>query len=606
MKEEKNIQFIRNFCIIAHIDHGKSTLADRLLEYTDTVTKREMKEQLLDQMDIERERGITIKLQPVTIIYNKDKQSDNSSTYILNLIDTPGHVDFTYEVSRSLAACEGALLLVDAAQGIQAQTLANLYLAIENGLEVIPIINKIDLPNANIEKVTQEIIDVLGCVEEDILKVSAKEGTGIKEVLDIIIEKVPAPKETNNDFKSLIFDSFFDEYKGVVADVRVYSGSVKKGDRVKFVSSGKEIEVLELGVYKPKMEPREQLSSGEVGYIVTGIKDVSQSRVGDTIAGRNITKPLPGYKEIKPSVYASFYPVDASDYLELKDSLDKLSLNDAALFFEPESSLALGRGYRLGFLGLLHLEIIQERLKREFGLELIITTPSVSYKILLKSDKEITIYTPSELPDTSTIAEIREPWARVDIVMPASYIGGVMELMQNYRGVYSTTEYLSSGSDDSRVILHYSAPLASLIIDFYDKLKSITSGYASMNYELTDYKASKLVRLDILIAGDIVEAFSRIIPENSAFKEGKNMVKRLKDIIPKQNFNISLQAAVGSKILARETISAFRKDVTAKLYGGDVTRKRKLLEKQKKGKKKMKDIGSVEIPQEAFLKMLKK
>lgn len=601
MKEGNYQKNIRNFCIIAHIDHGKSTLADRLLELTGTVSAREMKEQLLDQMDLERERGITIKLQPVTMNYQYEGEE-----YILNLIDTPGHVDFTYEVSRSLAACEGALLMVDATQGIQAQTLANLYLALENELEVIPIINKIDLPNADVDKVSREIIDTLGCEESDILKVSAKQGIGIEDVLKTVIDKVPTPAQGKDFYQSLIFDSFYDEYKGVVADVRVFSGVVKKGDRVKFVSNGQEIEILDLGIYRPTMESREKLEAGEVGFIVTGIKDVSQCRVGDTIADQSVNKPLPGYKDIKPSVFASFYPVDASEYLELRDALDKLSLNDAALFYEPESSKALGRGFRLGFLGLLHLEIIQERLRREFDLELIITTPSVSYKIRQKNGQEIKIYTPSELPDRSVIEEIHEPWAKVDIIMPSSYMGGVMELMQNYRGVYKTTEYLSSGDDNSRSILHYEAPLASLIIDFYDKLKSVTSGYASMNYEVVGYRSSKLVRLDILVSGEIVEAFSRIVPEDSAFSEGKSMVKRLKDIIPKQNFKISLQAAVGGKILAREDISAFRKDVTAKLYGGDVTRKRKLLEKQKKGKKKMKEIGNVEIPQEAFLKMLKK
>ncbi len=601
MVNREKLEHIRNFCIIAHIDHGKSTLADRLLEFTGTVEKREMKEQLLDQMDLERERGITIKLQPVTMSYRHDNEE-----YIINLIDTPGHVDFTYEVSRSLAACEGALLLVDASQGIQAQTLANLYMALEHELEIIPIINKIDLPNANLKKVTREIIDTLGCSEDDILKVSAKKGIGIKDVLTTIIKKVPSPKVNQDDFKSLIFDSFYDEYKGVVADVRIYSGQVKVGDKVKFVSSGNNIEVLELGVYRPKMESRLELFNGEVGYIVTGNKDVSQCRVGDTIAGMNVVDALPGYKEIKPSVYASFYPVDASEYMELKDGLDKLKLNDASLFYEPESSKALGRGFRLGFLGLLHLEIVQERLKREYNLDLIITTPSVSYKVLLKDNEQITIYTPSELPDRSLIQQMSEPWAKVDVIMPADYIGGVMDLMQKYRGVYKNTEYISSGVENSRVILHYEAPLASLIIDFYDNLKSITSGYASMNYEIIGFQVSDLLRLDILVAGDIVEAFSRIVPADVAFKEGRAMVKRLKDIIPRQNFKITLQAAIGGKILAREDVSAFRKDVTEKLYGGDVTRKRKLLEKQKKGKKKMREVGNVEIPQEAFLKMLKK
>jgi GTP-binding protein LepA len=612
MKKEDHLQFIRNFCIIAHIDHGKSTLADRLLELTETVSKREMKDQILDQMDLERERGITIKLQPVKMSYKLpvnelgENNSSINNSYTLNLVDTPGHVDFTYEVSRSLAACEGVLLLVDATQGIQAQTLANLYMAVDHGLKIIPVINKIDLPNAEVNKTDSEVAEILGCKEDDILKVSAKLGTGVDKVLSAIIERIPPPESSGEDFKALIFDSYYDEYKGVVACVRVFDGEVKKGDRTKFVSSCGEIEVLDLGIFKPQAQSNDTLRSGEVGYVVTGLKDVSECRVGDTLASLEVTKPLPGYEEIKPTVFASFYSTDTSDYSKLREGLEKLRLSDASLYFEPESSTALGRGFRCGFLGLLHLEIIQERLKREFDLDLIITVPSVSYRVALKKGKEITIYSPSELPDPNNILEIKEPWTSVDLIMPKDYIGRVMELMQNYRGVYKTTEYLSSGGEKSRVILHYEAPLSSLIADFYNKLKSVSSGYASMNYNIIGFRAADLVRLDILVAGDLVKALSRIVPANQAYKEGKFVVKKLKDIIPKQNFQVTLQATIGGKILARENIAALRKDVTAKLYGGDVTRKRKLLEKQKKGKKKMKELGKVEIPQEAFLAILKK
>ena len=633
---ENNLKNIRNFSIVAHIDHGKSTLADRLLELTKTVSAREMKEQVLDQMDLEREKGITIKLQPVTMKYTvgnpksqipNDKQISNtklqnqdkklkvpnskktynlpSTTYHLNLIDTPGHVDFSYEVSRSLAACEGALLLIDATQGIQAQTLANLYLAIEHDLEIIPVVNKIDMPNAEIDKTVAEIVDILGCQPEEVLKVSAKEGTNVEQVLEAIIARIPSPQSKGDQFQSLIFDSYYDDFRGVVACVRVFGGSVRKGDRVKFVFSDKEVKVLDLGIYTPRLKSQEQLASGEVGYLITGLKKVADCQVGDTIADLKVTTSLPGYKEMKPVVFASFYPTDATDYPKLREGLEKLKLNDAALTYEPESSSVLGRGFRCGFLGLLHLEIIQERLKREYDLTLVITAPSVAYQVITSTDQKKTIYTPSELPEANQVKEIKEPWVKVDLVMPNEYIGDVMELMQRYRGKYQTTEYITSEGEQARVILHYEAPLASLIMDFYDKLKSVSSGYASMSYEMVGYRASNLAKLDILVAGDLVESLSRIVPTEDTVREGKKAVTTLKDVIPPQNFQITLQAAVGGNILARENVKALRKDVTAKLYGGDVTRKRKLLEKQKRGKKKMKDMGKVHIPQEAFLAILK-
>jgi len=594
----KDIKTIRNFCIIAHIDHGKSTLADRLLELTNTIEKRKMQAQLLDQMDLERERGITIKLQPVRLNYNL-----NGQDYVLNLIDTPGHVDFTYEVSRSIAACEGALLLVDATKGVQAQTIANLYLALEHDLEIIPIINKIDLPNANVEKVCREIIQLLGCKDDEILKISAKTGEGVPQVLEKIVEKIPAPEKSDNDeLKSLIFDSVFSEYKGAIAYIRIFSGSVKIGDTIKMMSTGKESEVLEVGVFKPKQVEIDKLTSGEVGYVVAGLKEVSECRVGDTMASPNITEPLPGYKEVKPMVFASFYPENADDFDGLKDALGKLKLNDAALDYEIESSKALGRGFRCGFLGLLHLEIITERLKREFGLTLTITVPSVAYKINLKSKKQITIFSAADLPDLSLVDSIAEPWVSMDVISPSNYVGKLMELMQFYRGQYKNTEYL----DETRSILHYDVPLAEVITDFYDKLKSVSSGYASVNYEISDYKIEDLARLDVLVANDLVLALSRIIPRERVLAEAKSIVKKLKNVVPQQSFQVSLQAAIGGKIIAREDIKAMRKDVIAKLYGGDVTRKKKLLEKQKKGKRKMKELGRVRIPQEAFLEVLKK
>lgn len=590
---------IRNFSIIAHIDHGKSTLADRLLEMTQTVSKREMEAQLLDQMDLEREKGITIKLAPVTMDY----VAKDGKKYLFNLIDTPGHVDFAYEVSRSLAACEGALLVVDAAQGMQAQTLSNLYLAMEHDLEIIPVINKIDLPSANPEAVSAEIQNILGVDDSEIYKISAKTGKGVDELLEAIVEKVPAPKKLEDETKCLIFDSVYDNFQGVVAYVRVFSGEISAGDTVKLFATNTKINLNEVGIFRPGRNKKDILKEGEVGYIVTGLKSIQECKVGDTVAAMGVEKPLPGYKPMKPMVFASFYPVDAGDYPAFKDALEKLSLNDSSLTYEFENSRALGRGFRCGFLGLLHLEIIQERLKREFDLNLVITTPTVSYELTLTSGEDKKIFNPAEYPGPQSIAEMREPWAKVDIISPAEKIGNIMELMEHYRGAYKTTEYI----EETRVILHYEMPLSSIISDFYDKLKSATSGYASLNYELIEeYIPSDLVKLDILISGEPVDAFAKMVPRKEAASEGRRILDKLKDVLPRKNFQIALQAAISGKVIARENISAFRKDVTAKLYGGDVTRKRKLLEKQKKGKKKMKQIGNVDIPQEAFLAVLKK
>jgi GTP-binding protein LepA len=591
---------IRNFSIIAHIDHGKSTLADRLLEMTGAVTEREMQEQLLDQMDLEREKGITIKLAPVSMKY----AAKDGKEYLFNLIDTPGHVDFSYEVSRSLACCEGALLVVDAAQGMQAQTLSNLYLALEHDLEIIPVINKIDLPSANPEAVSKEIQNILGVSDDEIYRISAKTGVGVDALLDVIVEKVPAPQSLEiPDTKALIFDSVYDNFQGVVAYTRVFSGELKRDGVVKLFATDTKIKPNEVGIFKPGRTKVDALHEGEVGYVVTGLKSIQECKVGDTIASMDVDEPLPGYKKMMPMVFASFYPVDAADYPTFKDALEKLSLNDSSLTYEFENSRALGRGFRCGFLGLLHLEIIQERLKREFDLNLVITTPTVSYELTLTSGEEKTIFNPAEYPDPQSIQEIREPWAKVDIIAPAEKIGNIMELMEHYRGNYKTTEYI----EETRVILHYEMPLSSIISDFYDKLKSATSGYASLNYELIkEYMASDLVKLDILIAEEKVDAFAKLVPREESHAEGKRILKKLKDVLPRKNFQIALQAAIAGKIIARENISAFRKDVTSKLYGGDVTRKRKLLEKQKKGKKKMKMVGNVDIPQEAFLAVLKK
>lgn len=598
---------IRNFCIIAHIDHGKSTLADRLIEMTHTVEDRKMKAQLLDQMDLERERGITIKLQPVKMNY-----SYQGKDYILNLIDTPGHVDFTYEVSRSLAAVEGAVLLVDATQGIQAQTIANLYLALEQDLTIIPAINKIDMPSAMVEETEQEIMDLIGCEREEILKISAKTGENVDKVLARVIEEVPAPQgEPEKPARALIFDSYFDSYKGVVAQVRIMDGEIRMSDAIAFLGTEAQSEILEIGIITPELRKTGSLKTGEIGYIATGLKDVGRCRVGDTITNfhgifeeenRGKVEALPGYKEVRPVVFASVYPIDGADYPALRDALDKLKLSDSSLSFEPESSTALGRGFRCGFLGMLHLEIVSERLTREYDMNLVVTTPSVSYKILGKTGEEEMIFSPAGMPDPGTIAEIQEPWAKLEIVLPESKIGSVMALAESSRAVYKSTSYLSK----DRVILTYEAPLLSVIVDFYDNLKSISSGYASMSYEPIGWQTGDLIKLDILVAEERVEAFSRIVPREDAHTEGKKIVEKLKDVIPRQNFVIALQAAIYGKIVARETIKPFRKDVTAKLYGGDVSRKNKLLDKQKKGKKKMKAIGKVDIPQEAFLSVLKK
>ncbi|MGW8184686.1 MAG: translation elongation factor 4 [Candidatus Moraniibacteriota bacterium] len=596
---------IRNFCIIAHIDHGKSTLSDRILELTGTVEKRKMKEQLLDQMDLERERGITIKLQPVKMNYSQDGQQ-----YVLNLIDTPGHVDFGYEVSRSLAAVEGAVLLVDATKGVQAQTLSNLYLAIEQGLEIIPVLNKIDLPNANLEKTTKEIIHILGCKEEDIIHASGKTGVGVDKVLSAIVEKIPAPVgDIDKPLRALIFDSKYDTYKGVLADVRIIDGEVKREDKLLMMITDKESIAIEVGSFRPALTVENSLTAGDIGYIATGFKSVEHCKVGDTITlastrgGKEKVEPLEGYKEVRPMVYASFYPLEGEDYTIMRDSLDKLKLNDAAFVFEPESNPALGRGFRCGFLGMLHLEIIQARLEREFNLSPTITTPSVVYNIKLKDRDEVKkVYSPIDMPDPAIIEAIMEPYVKLDIVTPAPYLGAVMELLNNIRSEYRNTEYI----DAERVLLQYDAPLTDVIISFHDDLKSVSSGFASMSYEVDDYRASDLIKMDILVAEEKVEAFSRIVPKKNAFKDGKAAVKKLKESIPRQNFAIAIQATIGGKVIARETISAFRKDVIAKLYGGDVTRKNKLLDKQKKGKKKMKNIGKVSIPPEAFLAVLKK
>ncbi|MEI6597119.1 MAG: translation elongation factor 4 [bacterium] len=594
---------IRNFCIIAHIDHGKSTMADRMLEITGTIEKRKMRDQVLDRMDLERERGITIKLQPVKMEY---------LGYNLNLIDTPGHVDFTYEVSRSLAAVEGAVLLVDASQGIQAQTLANLYLALEQNLTIIPVINKIDLPAANVEKTKKEIIQLLGCKTEEIISASGKTGQGIDEVLKAVIKHVPAPimpeeKLDESVLRALIFDSTYDEYRGVVAFIRIFDGVIKKGDKIILLATKAKSEALDVGIFKPEYKSTGELKTGEIGYVVTGFKDVSECRVGDTVAwlkSENQIKPLKGYNEVKPMVFAGVFPHEGNEFEELREAISKLKLNDAALIYEPEHSEALGFGFRCGFLGLLHLEIFQERLSREYNLSLTVTIPSVAYKVYKKNGDNAIIRSPQKLPDPSEIDRIEEPWVSLDIIAPKEYIGAILNLVQDKRGVYKNTEYI----DESRVILHYEIPMAAILTDFYDKIKSASSGYASINYEFNGYKRAEVVKMDILVAEDAVEALSMIVYRDDAFKRGKDVVSTLKETLPKQMFAVKLQAAVGGKIIAAERISAMRKDVTAKLYGGDVSRKRKLLEKQKKGKKKMEAHGKgrVEIPSDTFVKLLKR
>ena len=588
-----NTSKIRNFSIIAHIDHGKSTLADRILEYTGEVDKRQMKEQLLDNMDIERERGITIKLNAVRLSYNG---------YMLNLIDTPGHVDFSYEVSRSLAACEGAILVVDATQGIEAQTLANVYLALENNLEIIPVINKIDLPSADILKVEKELYDTFGFTSEEIVKVSAKTGVGIPELVDKIIERVPAPKEINDKLKCLIFDSYFDSYRGVVILVRVVSGKITKKTKIKMMTTGDSYEVVSLGYHTPFEHETEVLNEGEVGFITASIKSLSSVEVGDTITDANdpTDTPLPGYKPMKPMVYCGIYPIESNKYPALKEAIEKLKLNDAALTFEPETSSTLGFGFRMGFLGLLHLEIISERIEREFGIEIIATTPSVNYEINLTDNTTIFIDNPSMMPDRVKIKEIKEPYIFTNILVPTDYIGSIMELCQDKRGIYKSIDYL----DTTRVNIHYELPLSEIVYDFFDRLKSSTKGYASFDYEVIGYKPSDLVKMDILLNGEVVDALSLIVHKDFAYDRGRRMVDNLKNIIPRQMFEVPVQAVIGSKVIARSDIKAMRKDVLAKCYGGDITRKRKLLDKQKEGKKKMKTIGRVEIPSEAFLSIL--
>ncbi|OIO47712.1 MAG: elongation factor 4, partial [Parcubacteria group bacterium CG1_02_37_51] len=569
---------IRNFCIIAHVDHGKSTLADRLLEFTDTIDPRKMKNQILDRMDLERERGITIKLTPVTMRYQG---------YTLNLIDTPGHVDFSYEVSRSLAAVEGAVLLVDATQGIQAQTLANLYLAIEQDLTIIPVINKIDLPAADTEKVKQEILKLLGCAESEIILASGKTGAGVEEILASVIANVPEPKgQVEAPTRALIFDSNYDEYRGVVAYIRIVDGQLKKGDKIRLLTNGTKSECLDIGIFNPDYQSTGSLACGQIGYIVTGFKDVSESRVGDTIALQNNKEnidlqPLHGYADVRPMVFAGIFPKEGDDFAELREAIARLKLNDAALIYEPEQSYALGFGFRCGFLGLLHLEIFQERLRREYNLDLIVTIPSVAYQVYTKNIQGVQIIRgPQKLPDPSMIDRIEEPWVKMDVITPKEYIGGVMSLIQEKRGLYKNTEYI----DIARVILHYDIPMYSVLTDFYDKIKSVTSGYASINYEFSHYATADVAKMDILVAEEMVEALSMFVYRDEAHRRGKEIVETLKDSLPRQMFVIKLQAVIGGSIVASERISAMRKDVTAKLYGGDVSRKRKLLEKQKKGK----------------------
>lgn len=584
---------IRNFSIIAHIDHGKSTLADRILEYTGEVDKRQMKEQLLDNMDIERERGITIKLNAVRLSYNG---------YMLNLIDTPGHVDFSYEVSRSLAACEGAVLVVDATQGIEAQTLANVYLALENNLEIIPVINKIDLPSADIPKVEKELFDTFGFTSEEIIKVSAKTGVGISDLVNAIIDRIPSPKEYNDKLKCLIFDSYFNSYRGVVILVRVVSGKITKKTKIKMMTTGVTYDVVSLGYHTPFEHEVEELKEGEVGFITASIKSLSSVEVGDTITDANdpTDKALPGYKPMKPMVYCGIYPIESNKYPALKEAIEKLKLNDASLTFEPETSSTLGFGFRMGFLGLLHLEIISERIEREFGIEIIATTPSVNYEINLTDNSTIFIDNPSMMPDKVKIKNIKEPYIFTNILVPTDYIGPIMELCQDKRGIYKSIDYL----DTTRVNIHYELPLSEIVYDFFDRLKSSTKGYASFDYEVIGYKESDLVKMDILLNGEVVDALSLIVHKDFAYDRGRRMVDNLKNIIPRQMFEVPVQAVIGSKVIARSDIKAMRKDVLAKCYGGDITRKRKLLDKQKEGKKKMKTIGKVEIPSEAFLSIL--
>lgn len=590
---------IRNFSIIAHIDHGKSTLADRILEYTDTVTQREMKAQLLDSMDIERERGITIKLNAVELEY----KAEDGETYIFHLIDTPGHVDFTYEVSRSLAACEGAILVVDAAQGIEAQTLANVYLALDNDLEILPLINKIDLPSADTEKVKHEIEDVIGLDASDAVLASAKEGIGIHEILEQIVEHVPAPiGDPEAPLKALIFDSYFDAYRGVIPSIRIVEGTVKKGDKIKMMASNAVYEVVEVGVTTPTEVKRDYLAPGDVGFLTASIKDVGNVRVGDTITSVNPSadEPLPGYRQLNPMVFCGLYPIDSGQYNDLREALDKLKLNDASLIFEPETSQALGFGFRIGFLGLLHMEIIQERIDREFNIPIIATSPSVIYKVHMTDKTMIQVDNPCDMPPVQKIDYMEEPYVKATIMTPEEYVGVIMELCQTKRGIFENMQYIS----DNRVQLTYQMPLLEIVYDFFDRLKSGTKGYASFDYEFSEYRRNKLVKMDILLNGEIVDALSTIVFEDFAYRRGKAITEKLKEIIPRHMFEVPIQAAINTKIIARSTISAMRKNVLAKCYGGDISRKKKLLEKQKKGKKRMKAVGNVEVPQEAFLSVL--
>ncbi|WP_141431468.1 translation elongation factor 4 [Bacillus sp. 03113] len=591
---------IRNFSIIAHIDHGKSTLADRILEKTNALTAREMKDQLLDSMDLERERGITIKLNSVQLKY----KAKDGEVYTFHLIDTPGHVDFTYEVSRSLAACEGAVLVVDAAQGIEAQTLANVYLAIDNDLEIVPVINKIDLPSAEPERVRNEIEDVIGLDASEAVLASAKAGIGIEEILEQIVEKVPAPTgDPEAPLQALIFDSLYDAYRGVIAYIRVVEGTVKVGDKIKMMATGKEFEVTEVGVYSPKEVPLKELSVGDVGFLTASIKNVGDTRVGDTItsAKNGATEPLPGYRRLNPMVYCGLYPIDSAKFNDLREALEKLELNDSALQYEPETSQALGFGFRCGFLGLLHMEIIQERIEREFNIDLITTAPSVIYHVIMTDGTEVRIDNPSDMPDPQKIERVEEPYVKATMMAPNEYVGAIMELCQGKRGIFIDMQYL----DETRVSIVYHIPLAEIVYDFFDQLKSSTKGYASFDYELIGYQPSKLVKMDILLNNEKVDALSFIVHKDFAYERGKIIVEKLKELIPRQQFEVPVQAAIGQKIVARSTIKAMRKNVLAKCYGGDISRKRKLLEKQKEGKKRMKSVGSVEVPQEAFMAVLK-
>jgi GTP-binding protein LepA len=591
---------IRNFCIIAHIDHGKSTLADRLLQLTGTVAERDMHEQLLDSMDLERERGVTIKASAVRMLY----QADNGEQYEINLIDTPGHVDFSYEVSRALQACEGAVLVVDATQGVEAQTLANLYMALDNDLEIIPVVNKIDLVSARPDEVAQELEDLLGIPAEDVIPISAKVGTNVHAVLEAVVQKVPPPKgDPALPARALIFDSHYDSYKGVVVYVRVFDGAFGQTDRLRLMSTGALVEPIEIGVFTPNMKPTGRLDAGEVGYVATGLKTVREARVGDTLtlARDGADEPLPGYQQVKPMVFAGLYPTEGEDYDALRDALEKLQLNDASLVYQPETSQALNFGFRAGFLGLFHMDIVQERLEREYDLDLVITAPSVEYEVLLRNGETIRIDSPADLPDESTIAEVREPWMKIEIFTPQEYIGPIMELVRTKRGVYLAMEYL----DSKRVMLTYRIPLSELIVDFYDKLKSLSRGYASLDYRFDGYEADDLVKLDVLVNQQPVDALAMIVHRDMAYHKGQRLVSKLKRLIPRQLFEVPIQAAVGKKIISRANVKAARKDVLAKCYGGDITRKKKLLEKQKKGKKRLKMIGNVEVPQEAFMAVLR-